>query len=226
MCKTVALTFLALLLAGCAGTGAAVSPAPEPSTPVPAPSATVGTMQVPAVKDVTAYLPVEDEVDKAGLSVETKPIAYAIGEHTPFHLLDACGGLPSDQSVQRAAQGTNYVPGGGKGAFHQLVAEYAGVTGADVVASVKQAIACRKTTFRDEQFSIVGDFSVPGLGDPQAGFCANQRPGYLVRCVLILGHGNRATSITFTGKWSDSLKAVKALATKTAPLYVGAFDRQ
>jgi len=223
MYKTVALTCLALVLAGCAGTEAATPPAP--STPVSAPSATASTTQAPAVKDATVYLPVEGEVDKAGLAVETQPIAYVIGEHTPFHLLAACGGLPSDQSVQRAAQGINYVPGGGKGAFHQLVAEYAGVTGADVVASVKQAIACRKATFHDEQFPIVGDFSVPGLADPQAGFCANQRPGFLVRCVLVLGHGNRATSITFEGKWSDSLKAVKALATKTAPLYVAAFDR-
>ncbi|NED45296.1 hypothetical protein [Amycolatopsis sp. SID8362] len=224
MYKTVALACLAVLLAGCAGTEAATSPAP--STPAPTSSAMVSTTPTPVVKDATVYLPVEDDVDKAGLSVETKPIAYVIGEHTPFHLLQACGGLPSDQSVQRAAQGINYVPGGGKGAFYQLVAEYAGVTGADVVASVKQATACRKATFHDEQFAIVGDFSVPGLSDPQAGFCANLRPGYLVRCVLVLGHGNRATSITFEGKWSDSVKAVKALATKTAPLYVAAFDHE
>jgi hypothetical protein len=112
-----------------------------------------------------------------------------------------------------------------KGEFHQLVGEYEGASGADVVASVKQAIACRKATFEDEQFSIVGDFSVSGLADPQAGFCANLRMNNLVRCVLVLGRGDRATSITFAGTWDDSLKAVKALAAKTAPAFVTAFDR-
>ncbi|MEU4252254.1 hypothetical protein AB0F15_33025 [Amycolatopsis sp. NPDC026612] len=177
-------------------------------------------------KDVTAYLPVEDEVTKAGLSVETQPVGYVMGSTTPFHLVEACGGgLPSDPSVQRAAQGRTYAPGGGKGAVHQLVGEYPGLAGADVVAGVKQATTCGKVTLEHEQFSIVGDFSVPGLADPQAGFCANLRTGYLVRCVLVLGRADRATSITFAGAWNDGLKAVKALATKAAPMYAAAFDR-
>ncbi|WP_103347631.1 hypothetical protein [Amycolatopsis sp. CA-128772] len=80
-------------------------------------------------------------------------------------------------------------------------------------------------TIEHEQYPIVSDFSVPGLVDPQAGFCASPRPNSLVHCVLVLGHANRATSITFAGAWNDSLKAVKAFAIKTAPLYVSAFDR-
>jgi hypothetical protein len=177
------------------------------------------------VKDVTTYLPADDEVTKAGMSVARQPVTYVIGSTTPFHLIEACGGLPSDSSAQKAAHGVTYVPGGGKGDVHQLVGEYAGVTGADVVASVKQATSCRKVTFEHQQLSIVGDFSVPGLTDPQVGFCANLRAGSLVHCVLILGHANRATAITFAGAWDDNVKAVKALATRLAPVYATALDR-
>jgi hypothetical protein len=225
MFKIAVLTCLAALLAGCSGTEAVTAPPSGVASPSQASSSTVETSVAPVVKDVTIYLPTYDEVTKAGLSVQEEPVVYTIGSTTPFHLIEACGGLPSDPSAKVGAQGVSYVPGGGKGDVSQLVGEYAGVTGADVVASVKQATACGKVTFEHEQFSIVSDFSVPGLVDPQAGFCASLRVNSLVHCVLVLGRGNRATSIVFAGAWDDSLKVVKALATKTAPLYAAAFDR-
>ena len=226
MYKIAVLVCLAVVVVGCDGTEAATVPAPSTSSTSQAPASRLETTAAPAVKDVTTYLPTDDEVTKAALSVEAQPVTYVIGSTTPFHLVEACGGgLASDPSAQRAAQGATYVPGGGKGYVHQLVGEYAGMTGADVVAGVKQATTCGKVTFEHEQFSIVGDFSVAGLADPQAGFCADLRTSNLVHCVLVLGHANRATSITFAGAWNDSLKAVKALATKTAPLYAAAFDR-
>ncbi|MEV6823392.1 hypothetical protein [Amycolatopsis sp. NPDC051102] len=222
MFKVVVLVGLAVLLAGCSGPEVATTPSSSAS---PVPASTTKTSATPVAKDVTVYLPTYDEVKGAGLAVQTQPVVYTIGPHTPFHLVNACGGLPSDPLAQWAAQGISYIPGGGKGNVHQLVGEYAGLTGADVVASVKQAISCRTVTIQDEQYSIVGDFSVPGLADPQAGFCASLRTHSLVHCVLVLGHANRATSITFAGAWNDNLKAVKAFATRTAPLYVPAFER-
>jgi hypothetical protein len=47
----------------------------------------------------------------------------------------------------------------------------------------------------------------------------------MVHCVLVLGRANRATAITFAGAWDDNVKAVKALATRLAPVYAAAFDR-
>ncbi len=212
---------LAVVLAGCSGNQPA---APAVAASTASTTAAPSSSAAPVVQDVTRFLPTRDELDAAGLAVQREAITYVIGPTTPFHLVDACGGLPSDASTQRAAHGISY-PRSGKGEFGQLVGEYPGQTGADVVASVKKATSCRKATFKGEQLPIVEDFAVPGLVDPQAGFCAAQRAHYLVRCVLVLGHGDRATAITFSGDWNDSLSSVRALAAKTAQVFVTAFDR-
>jgi hypothetical protein len=108
----------------------------------------------------------------------------------------------------------------------QLIAEYDGFTGAQVVAGVKQALACHPVTIEDDDYVVENEFAPAANDDAQYGFCA----GYggskkFVRCVMLLAHGNRVTAITTKDTKSSGPKTQLALLEKVSPVYGAAFAK-
>ncbi|HEY3712166.1 MAG TPA: hypothetical protein VGL64_22510 [Amycolatopsis sp.] len=224
MRRAVLFSGLALLLAGCgsaAGGATTTTAAPVP----PSSSAPVSSSAAPAVKDLATFMPSDAEVTGLGLDQYVQPVSYVIGSTTPLRLVNVCGGAqPWDAAAKRGEQARAFGPGG---EVWQLIAEYDGFTGAQVVAGVaKQALACHTVTIEDGDYVVENEFAPVGKADAQYGFCAGYEGSKkLVRCVLLLAHGNRVTAITTKDTGSSGPKTQLALLAKVSPVYAAAFAK-
>ncbi|MEV4598091.1 hypothetical protein AB0K15_11855 [Amycolatopsis sp. NPDC049253] len=212
---------LAVLVAGCSS-GAATTP-PSLTTKAPPVSSSVPPSSAPP-KLPERLLPTGDEVAKVGLDDSEEPVEYVVGSTTPLQLVNVCGAAqPWDAKAKRGAQA---IATGAAGQLKQLMAEYDGVTGAEVVDGVKNALSCRKVTIDDEEFTKLGEFTVPKVADDQYGFCVSlQGSGRFVRCVLLLAMGDRAEALTISNRDSSDAKAQQAVLKKVAPVFAEALAR-
>ncbi|SEO84518.1 hypothetical protein [Amycolatopsis saalfeldensis] len=220
MRRAVLFSGLALLLAGCgSGAGGATTAAPAPpSSSTPVSSAT------PVLKDLATFMPSDAEVTGLGLDQSQQPLPYIIGSTTPLRLVNACGAAqPWDAAAKRGEQSRAFGPGG---EVWQLIAEYDGLTGTQVVDGVKQALACHRVTIEDAGYVVLTEFTPAEKADAQYGFCAGYEGSKtLVRCVMVLAHGNRVTALTTKDPESSGPKTQLALLNKVAPVYSAAFAK-
>lgn len=138
--------------------------------------------------------------------------------------MNACGAAqPWDAAAKRGEQSRAFGP---SGEVWQLIAEYDGFTGAQVVDGVKQALACHQVTIEDGDYVVESEFAPAAKADAQYGFCAGYEGSKkLVRCVLLLAHGNRVTAITTKDTGSSGPKTQLALLAKVSPVYAAAFAK-
>ena len=212
---------LALLLAGC---GSAVGGATTTTAAPPSSSAPVSSSAAPVVKDLATFMPSDAEVTGLGLDQIQQPLPYVIGSTTPLRLVNACGAAqPWDAAAKRGEQSRAFGP---SGEVWQLIAEYDGFTGAQVVDGVKQALACHQVTIEDGDYVVENEFAPAAKADAQYGFCAGYEGSKkLVRCVMLLAHGNRVTTITTENPKSSGPKTQLALLAKVSPAYGAAFAK-
>ncbi|MEW2499462.1 hypothetical protein AB0878_03150 [Amycolatopsis sp. NPDC047767] len=212
---------LAVIVAGCSS-GAATT-GPSATTKAPPVSSSAPPSSVVHPPTLERLLPTEDELAKVGQDEYVQPVEYVIGETTPLRLVNACGAAqPWDAKAKLGAQAHSNSE---SGEIAQLVAEYDGYTGAQVVAGVKKALACGHVTVQHLDFGSVSEFTAPKVADAQYGFCAAPTDPIGVRiCVLVLGKGDRAESLVFTNTdWVD--KPGRSVLAKVAPLFAEALGR-
>ncbi|WP_037359497.1 hypothetical protein [Amycolatopsis orientalis] len=234
---SLAVTGLVLLAAGCAA--GVPAPAPAPSSGPPSSSAVSATPLV--AKDLTKYLPSEDELTKAGLSGGRARLPYVVGPNTPLHIVRACGSdQPWDPAARNGAQAYSLKD---TLSIRQRLAEYQGYTGEQVVSGLDKALACGKSVSEDHDLAIVTRFSthgkglpegseltvktrfsVPGTADPQLGFCGQYAEAHMVSCVLVLARGDRVLAVT-TSDSHMSMPKQQAEVTRLAPTFLAAFDQ-
>ncbi|MFI5606620.1 hypothetical protein [Amycolatopsis sp. NPDC051903] len=218
--KTAVASGLAVLVTGCSSS--AVQP-PVRSVPKPPESSSVPPSSVVHPPTLERLLPTDDELAKVGQDEYVQPVEYIIGETTPLRLVNACGApQPWDAKAKLGAQAHS---SDHHGEIAQLVAEYDGYTGAQVVDGVKKALACGHVTVRDLDFTSVSEFTAPKVAEAQYGFCAapTERIGVRI-CVLVLGKGDRAESLLFKNTdWID--KEGQSVLKKVAPLFAEALGR-
>ncbi|MEV0070263.1 hypothetical protein [Amycolatopsis sp. NPDC050768] len=219
--KTAVVSGLAVLVAGCSS-GAAT---PPPSVMPKAPPVSSSAPPSPVVHPPTLerLLPTDDELAKVGQDEYVQPVEYIIGETTPLRLVNACGAAqPWDAKAKLGAQAHS---SDRSGEIAQLVAEYDGYTGAQVVDGVKKALACGHVTVQHLDFASVSEFTAPKVADAQYGFCAAPTEPIGVRiCVLVLGKGDRAEALVFKNiDWVD--KAGQSVLKKVAPVFAEALAR-
>ncbi|MGW4486311.1 hypothetical protein ACWEOE_21000 [Amycolatopsis sp. NPDC004368] len=212
---------LAVLVAGCSS-GVAQTQVSATKTEA-APASISAPPSSDSRKLPERFLPTEDEMAKLGQDDYGGPVEYSISEHTPLRLVYACGAAqPWDAKAKVGAQARSK---GGEGQIAQLVAEYDGYSGAQVVAGVKNALACGHVTVHDLDFASVSEFAVPKVADAQYGFCASPTDPIGARiCVLVLGKGDRAEATMYTNTdWVD--KAGEPVLKKVAPVFAEALGR-
>ncbi|MEU4670026.1 hypothetical protein AB0F91_19065 [Amycolatopsis sp. NPDC023774] len=212
---------LVVIVAGCSS-GAATTPVSEAPKPPPVSSSAPPSSALPKLPE--RLLPTGDEVAKVGLDDSQEPIEYVVGSTTPLRLVNVCGAAqPWDG---KAKQGAQAIATGTAGQLKQLMAEYDGVTGTEVVDGVKNALSCRKVTIDDEEFTKLGEFTVPKVADDQYGFCVSlEGTGSFVQCVLLLAQGDRAEALTISNRDSSDAKAQQAALKKIAPVFAEALAR-
>ncbi|WIX76270.1 hypothetical protein QRX50_33025 [Amycolatopsis carbonis] len=212
---------LAVIVAGCSS-GAAQTPVSAVPKPPPV-SSSAPPSSVVHPPTLERLLPTEDELAKVGQDEWREPLEYVIGPRTPLQLVNACGAAqPWDA---KAKQGAQAYSSGGDGQIAQLVAEYDGYSGAQIVDGVKKALACGHVTVQDLDFKSVSEFPAPKVADAQYGFCAapTERIGVRI-CVLVLGTGDRAESLVFKNTdWVD--RAGQSVLKKVAPVFAEALAR-
>lgn len=216
------LSGLAVLAVGCSSGSAQppVGSAPKPS-PVSSNAPPSSVVHPPTLERL---LPTENELAEVGQDEYVQPVEYIIGATTPLRLVYACGvPQPWDSKAKLGAQARS---GDQNGQIAQLVAEYDGYTGAQIVAGVKKALACGHVTIKDEDFGSIGEFTAPKVADAQYGFCAAPTDGIKVNvCVLVIANGDRAESLVYKGKFGTGKAAGQAVVKKVAPLFADALGR-
>ncbi|WP_116200619.1 hypothetical protein [Amycolatopsis circi] len=230
-------TGLVLLVAGCAAQTPAAAPAPSSASP---PSSAAPLV----AKDLTKYLPSGDELTKAGLATGRDRLPYVVGPNTPLRIVRACGAdQPWDAAVRNGAQAYST-----KDALwiRQRLAEYEGYTGEQVVSGLDKALGCGKTASgdhdlafvtrfsshgkglpEDSELTVKTRFSVPGVADPQLGFCGQFAEAHVASCVLVLARGNRVLAVTTTDDRAGqvSMAAQQAELKRLVPTFAAAFDQ-
>lgn len=212
---------LVLLVAGCAAEVPEAAPVPSSVPSVP-PSSSAAASAAPVAKDLTKYLPSEEQLSAAGARSMRKRLPYLVGSHTPLRLVRACGAdQPWDSAAQNGAQAesvTDYVH------IQQLLAEYRGYSGEQVVSGLGKALDCGKAVVEDEELAVKTRFTVPGVADPQLGFCGQFRSVRVAGCVLVLARGDRALALTSVG-WRANAAEQQAELKRLAPAFAAAFDQ-
>ncbi|PKV97365.1 hypothetical protein ATK30_8346 [Amycolatopsis echigonensis] len=215
-------TGLVLLVAGCAAETPAAAPAPSSAPPSSSPSPLSSAPEAPVAKDLTKYLPSEDQLESAGARRQQDRLPYVVGPNTPLHLVRACGAdQPWDAAAQSGAQAISVTD---QVEVRQVLAEYRGYSGEQVVTGLGQALGCGKAVIEDEELAVKTRFSVPGVADPQLGFCGQFRSVRVAACVLVLAHGYRALAVTSSG-WRANAAEQQAELKRLAPTFATAFDK-
>ncbi|WP_158688051.1 MULTISPECIES: hypothetical protein [Actinomycetes] len=219
---SLAVTGLVLLLAGCAAeTPAAAPSSAPPSSSAPA-SSSPPASSAPVAKDLTKYLPSEEQLSAAGARRQQDRLPYVVGPNTPLRLVRACDAdQPWDSAAYNGAQAISVTD---KAQVHQLLAQYQGYSGEQVVSGLGKALDCGKAVVEGEQLAVKTRFSVPGVADPQLGFCGQFRSVRVAACVLVLAHGDRALAVTSIG-WRANIAEHQAELKRLAPAFVAAFDQ-
>ncbi|QRP43036.1 hypothetical protein [Amycolatopsis sp. FDAARGOS 1241] len=230
--RKVLLVGLALLLSACstspghivesvAGSAAPVStrPAPTSSSPPFAP------------EDLAEYAPAEDALKPLGLAQFGEPVPWVISA-APMQLVNKCGRqLQAWDSHVRAGERVSWSNGGPTIEDHTLlsaeqrIGRYEGISGAQVIEDVRKALPCTSATPENTPFGIVEEFSLPKVAEAQYGFCddAEGLPG-AGECVLLLAHGDRATSI-HTNLYPHNPDTARELLQKAAPIFAAALSK-
>ncbi|WP_406632252.1 hypothetical protein [Amycolatopsis sp. WGS_07] len=219
MRKVVIAAGLVLFLSGCAAP-ADTPAAPVASSPVPS-SAPASSSAVPVPKDLTKYLPNEAQLSAVGVRSQREPLPYVVGATTPLRILRVCGAdQPWDSAAKNGAQAgsvTDTVQ------IRELLAEYQGYSGEQVVSGLGKALDCGTAVVEDEELAVKTRFSVPG-GDPQLGFCGQFRGTRIAACALVLAHGNRVLALTAAG-WRATWMEQQAELKRLAPAFAAVFDQ-
>ncbi|MFD2472266.1 lipoprotein [Amycolatopsis silviterrae] len=222
MRKVVIAAGLVLFLSGCSAPAdpPAAPAAPAASSPAPS-SAPASSSSAPVAKDLTKYLPTEAQLSAARVRSQQKPLPYVVGSTTPLRVLRVCGAdQPWDSAAKNGAQAgsvTDTVQ------IRELVAEYQGYSGEQVVSGLGKALDCGTAVVEDEELAVKTRFSVPG-GDPQLGFCGQFRGTRITACALVLAHGNRVLAVTAAG-WRATSAEQQAELKRLAPTFAAAFDQ-
>ncbi|WP_409464549.1 hypothetical protein [Amycolatopsis sp. GA6-003] len=218
-----AVTGLVLLLAGCAAEAPAAAPgSAPPSSSAPA-SSSASASSAPVAKDLTKYLPSEEQLSAAGARRQRDRLPYVVGANTPLRIVRACDAdQPWDSAAYNGAQAISVTD---KAQVQQLLAQYQGYSGEQVVSGLGKALDCGKAVVEGEQLAVKTRFSVPGVADPQLGFCGQFRAVRVAGCVLVLAHGDRALAVTSIG-WRANAAEHQAELKRLAPTFAAAFDQE
>lgn len=177
-------------------------------------------------------MPEDKAMAPTGVSLFGSPVPWVVSEHTPLKLLTVCGRTqaePWDSAVHdgvQASWGSGMMDNDKRPrSAQQLVARYRGVTGAQVISSLRQALSCGSVTFEGEAMKPYLDLSLPRLGvDAQYGFCAGLgRNHALPRCALLLARGDRAT-VVVSGFYHPGTDQ-QAFLVQAAPIFAAALSR-
>ncbi|WP_162834181.1 hypothetical protein [Amycolatopsis circi] len=221
---SLAVTGLVLLVAGCAAETPAAAPVPSSAPPSSsaAPSPSPSASAAPVAKDLTKYLPSEEQLASAGARRQQDRLPYVVSSNTPLRIVRACGAdQPWDAAVQNGAQAISVTD---TVQVRQLLAEYRDYSGEQVVSGLGKALDCGKVVVEDESLAVKTRFSVPGVADPQLGFCGQFGSVRVAACVLVLAHGDRALAITSVG-WRANMTEQQAELKRLAPTFAAAFDQ-
>lgn len=233
--KTLVLAGLVLVLAGCSSGEVKAGIGTRTSTPPPT---TSRKSHIPKPADLSQFLPTDEALAPTGFAVEDQPRS-TISVVYPKKLIVACENEAMESWDKAVVEGSSagwFKMGGGANpaltseTVDERMGRYDGVTGAQVVAQIKAAMACGTFTETAEDFKVDEKFTAPALPgvDAQYGFCgaATDTPD-VRKCVLFLAHGDRAEVLESTEINDEGLKpgkAKKSLLT-TLPMFAAAFAK-
>lgn len=143
----------------------------------------------------------DGQLSALGMKPSKAPTAFVPTDGDQFSLVAACVSTqPSDAKVARAEQ-ASWEGESPAWKVHQWVASYNGVTGADVVAGVKQALPCSTPaddTLPDTKYVEEPNIPrAPGV-DAQFAFCPEALQGPLSDCYLVTAQGNLVSGVDLT----------------------------
>ncbi|MYW93599.1 hypothetical protein G3I59_24040 [Amycolatopsis rubida] len=218
---SLAVTGLVLLLAGCAAEPPEAAPTAGPPSSSAVSSAPVPASAAPVAKDLTKYLPSEAQLSAARVRSQRKRAPLVVGPGAPPRIVRACGAdQPWDSAARNGAQAVSVTD---QMEIGQLLAEYRGFSGEQVVSGLRAALNCGVAVVEERRLAVKSRFSLPGVTDPHLGFCG-QFNARVAGCVLVLAHGDRVLALTAAG-WLATAEEQQAELKRLAPTFTAAFDR-
>jgi hypothetical protein len=205
------------------------------STPPPT---TSRTSHIPKPADLSQFLPTDEALAPTGFALEDQPQSI-ISVVYPKKLIVACENEAMESWDKAVVEGSSagwFKLGGGMNpaltseVVEERMGRYDGVTGAQVVARIKAAMACGTFTETAEDFTVDEKFTAPALPgiDAQYGFCGAATDAPDVRkCFLFLAHGDRAEALQSSEVNDAGLKPGKAKTSllTTLPMFAAAFTK-
>ncbi|UKD57777.1 hypothetical protein L3Q65_13970 [Amycolatopsis sp. FU40] len=218
-----AVTGLVLLLAGCAAETPAAAPAPSADPPsssaVSSVPVSASASAAPVAKDLTKYLPSDEQLSAARVRIQRRRTPVSPG--ASLRVVRACGAdQPWDSAAQNGAQAVSVTD---QMQIGELLAEYRGFSGEQVVSGLRTALDCGNAVVEGRRLAVKSRFSFPGVDDPHLGFCG-QFNARVAGCVLVFAHGNRVLALTAAG-WLATAEDQQAELKRLAPTFTAAFDQ-
>ncbi|WP_134661480.1 MULTISPECIES: hypothetical protein [unclassified Amycolatopsis] len=220
---SVAVTGLVLLVAGCAAETPAAPSAPSAGPPSSSASSSApvsaSASAAPVAKDLTKYLPSDEQLSAARVRIQQHRTRVSPG--TSLRIVRACGAdQPWDSDAQNGVRAVSVTD---QMQIDELLAEYRGFSGEQVVSGLRTALDCGSAVVEGRRLAVKSRFSVAGVADPHFGFCG-QLNARVAGCVLVFAHGNRVLALTAAG-WLASAEEQQAELKRLAPTFTAAFDQ-